>query len=203
MDRYVSLLGVIVLVVTLEQVSGHLRNDPLGCRNGTKATVDECCAIPVLADKAIIEKCKSEHPFKPPGKDAKGKESHPGGCIAECILKGMGAMKNDLVDVEGFNKAIQPVVKANPDFAKLIPDAVKVCQERANMDAGFSKGPDSTASKSAAKMFVNCVYGQLFEKCPTKAWTKKEECTLLKDKIQKGCPYFALRKHNGPRMRPT
>ncbi|XP_053665371.1 general odorant-binding protein 67-like [Anopheles marshallii] len=201
MDRYVALLGVMVLVVTVEQAMGLLRHDPLGCHNGTKITVDECCAIPALADKTIVEKCKSEHSFKPPKKDAKERGPHPGACIAECILKGMGAFKDKQIDGAGFRKAIQPVVKANANFAKSIEDAVKACEQRTNMDTDFSVSTDSATCSPVGKLFVNCVYGTLFEQCPTSVWQKKDECTLLKDKIKKGCPYFAMRKHR--RMRPT
>uniref|UniRef100_A0A4Y0BQH9 OBP47-like domain-containing protein n=1 Tax=Anopheles funestus TaxID=62324 RepID=A0A4Y0BQH9_ANOFN len=200
MDRYVPLLGVMFLVVTVEQAMGHLRQDPLGCQNGTKATVDECCPIPVLADKAIMEKCKSEHPFKLPKKDSKEHGTHPGMCIAECILKGMGALKNGQIDAAGFKKAIEPVVKANPTFAQVIEEAVTTCEQRTNMDTGFSMNPNN-ACKPDARFFVNCVYGTLFEQCPPTVWTKKDECTQLKDKIKKGCPYFAMR--SGRRMRPT
>uniref|UniRef100_A0A182SJT9 OBP47-like domain-containing protein n=1 Tax=Anopheles maculatus TaxID=74869 RepID=A0A182SJT9_9DIPT len=188
---------------TMEQVMGHPRNDLLGCHNGTKATVDECCNIPILADKAVIEKCKSEHPFKPPKTTSGERGPHPGACIADCIMKGMSAMKDGVVDAAAFKKAVAPVIKANPTFAKLIEDAVKTCADRANMDSGFTMTKGNNDCKPEAKHFINCVYGTLFEKCPTNLWTKKEECTLLKDKIQKGCPYFALRKRHGRQMRPT
>ncbi|XP_035907600.1 general odorant-binding protein 67-like [Anopheles stephensi] len=203
MDRFISLVGVALLVVTVEQTMGHPRNDPLGCHNGTKATVDECCSIPVLADKAIIEKCKSEHPFKVPKKDSDKHGHHPGSCIAECVMKGMSALKDGEIDTAAFKKAVAPVVKANPAYAKLIDDAIKTCAERANMDTGFTMTRNSKDCKPEPKHFINCVYGTLFEQCPTNFWTQKDECTALKDKIKKGCPYFALRKRHGRQMRPT
>ncbi|XP_052898034.1 general odorant-binding protein 67 [Anopheles moucheti] len=204
MDRYVVvLLGAMLLVVSVEQTMGHLRHDPLGCHNGTQITVDECCAIPALADKSIVEKCKSEHPFRPPKKNTKEHGPHPGACIAECILKGMSAFKGKQIDAAGFKKAIQPAVKANPNFAKLLEDAVKTCEQRVNVDTEFSVSPDKASCNPVGKLFINCVYGTLFEQCPTGVWQQKDECTLLKDKIKKGCPYFAMRKHNHRHMRPT
>ncbi|XP_050075681.1 general odorant-binding protein 67-like [Anopheles maculipalpis] len=203
MDRFVALVGAILLLVTTEQVMGHPGNDSLGCHNGTKATVDECCDIPILADKPIMEKCKSEHPFKMPKKGSGEQGHNPGACIADCIMKGMGALKDRKIEAASFMKAVAPVVKANPAFAKLIEGAVQTCADRANMDSGFTLVKDKNECNPDAKHFINCVYGTLFEKCPTNLWTKKDECTLLKDKIKKGCPYFALRKRHGRRMRPT
>ncbi|XP_040157305.1 general odorant-binding protein 67 [Anopheles arabiensis] len=204
MNRLACAFGVIFVVATLELVLAHPGKDVLGCHNGTSITVDECCAIPMLANKTVIEKCKAAHPFKPPqNTDDKGPRGHPGECIAECIMKGMGALKNEKVDGPAFRKAIEPVVKANPAFAKLLDDTVKKCHESINVDSEFTRYVTKPVCKPDAKAFINCVYGTLFEQCPTNVWTQKDGCTQLKDKIKKGCAYFALRKHGGRRMRPT
>uniref|UniRef100_A0A182P220 OBP47-like domain-containing protein n=1 Tax=Anopheles epiroticus TaxID=199890 RepID=A0A182P220_9DIPT len=150
----------------LGTVAAHPGRDVLGCHNGTTATVDECCAIPMLANKSIIGKCKPEKPFKKPSnKDEKGQRANHGACIAECIMKNMGALKNDEINEAGFRKAIEPVVKANPAFAKLIDETVKKCYEGINFDAAFTRSPPGTeqSCKPVAKGFINCVYGNLFE----------------------------------------
>ncbi|KFB40316.1 AGAP012659-PA-like protein [Anopheles sinensis] len=189
---------VILVAASLGLVAGH----PGGhekCFANLTVTVDECCQIPMLAEKSIIESCRKQLPFKREhGKGAKGHGSH-GSCIASCILTAMGGFKNEKLDVAGFKKSVEKVSKANPAFTKLIGQAIDECSASGQVDPAFTREPksdDKTPSCSVApKIFINCVYSSLFEKCPSSAWTAKTECTALKDKLKSGCPYFALRKH--------
>uniref|UniRef100_A0A182K056 OBP47-like domain-containing protein n=1 Tax=Anopheles christyi TaxID=43041 RepID=A0A182K056_9DIPT len=161
MVQYICVLGAIFLAVQV--VVAHRGKDTLGCHNGTSVTVDECCAIPMLADKSVLEKCKSENPFKPPQKDEKGQRAHPGECIAACVLKSMGALKNDQIDQAAFRKAVEPVVKANPAFGKLIDETIKKCHENVTFDSAFTRQPVKPICEPVAKEFINCVYGTLFQ----------------------------------------
>uniref|UniRef100_A0A182QT98 OBP47-like domain-containing protein n=1 Tax=Anopheles farauti TaxID=69004 RepID=A0A182QT98_9DIPT len=210
MTRYASFaasLLLVLLVVAREEVSGRRHNDVLGCHNGTTVTVDECCQLPMLADPAVVEKCKAAHPFKPRGKGKPDGGAQPGACIAECILKEMGALKGANINAVAFKQAVQPTLKKNPSVAKLIDGAIDSCSTLVE-DAAFSRNKNTEAGGkplclASPKLFVNCVYSSLFQNCPTDLWTKKDGCTQLKDKIKQGCPYFAMRKRHGRHHRPT
>ncbi|XP_049542759.1 general odorant-binding protein 67 [Anopheles darlingi] len=163
------------------------------CALNTTVTVEDCCKIPKLATEELFEKCKKEGHRKFP--EAK---SHHMPCVANCILTAMGGFANDKLDKAGFKKAVQPLLKDNAAFVPVLDAAIDTCYSNLSfpsdtpmLGGAYTNLPCSTVPK----MFISCVYTEVFKNCPATVKSQQKECAAVNAKLNEGCPYFALRKH--------
>uniref|UniRef100_A0AAG5DAS0 OBP47-like domain-containing protein n=1 Tax=Anopheles atroparvus TaxID=41427 RepID=A0AAG5DAS0_ANOAO len=200
MSPYVAILVAAFLGVVAGHPGGHGK-----CSANLTLTVDECCKIPLLANETVVDSCKKQFPFKHEhGKDGEGQHAkghRAGACLAGCILNALGGFKDDSLDTAGFKKSLGQVFKTSTtEMSQLLRQSIDECAAQVAVDPAFlrnsgQKSDNAPACNIIPMLFMNCLYGRVFEKCPRSEWNNRKECTALKDKLKGGCPYFALRKH--------
>ncbi|XP_052861193.1 general odorant-binding protein 67-like [Anopheles cruzii] len=163
-------------------------------------TVDDCCRMPRSVDPAVMEKCGRLRPAQMP---APGTARTEGCCVVQCVLTELGGFANNALNTDAIKRSLTSTLGSDTNLAPLIGATVDTCARQIQSDPAYnvapvSASPDRAGCSFVPQGFLNCVYSSLFKNCPKSLWTENSDCQALKQKLDSGCPFFALRGHGPP-----
>ncbi|XP_050096413.1 general odorant-binding protein 67-like [Anopheles aquasalis] len=163
-------------------------------------TVDDCCRMPRSFSQAVMDKCSAQRPTQMP---APGVPRTEGCCMMQCILTEIGGFANNVLNTDAIKSALAGTLGADATLAPLVGTTVDNCARQIQNDPAYavapiSASPDRAGCSFVPQGFMNCLHSTLFKSCPSSLWTESSDCQGLKQKIDSGCPFFALRGRGPP-----
>ncbi|XP_058066270.1 general odorant-binding protein 67-like [Anopheles bellator] len=163
-------------------------------------TVDDCCRMPRSVDPAVMEKCGRLRPGQMP---APGTPRTEGCCVVQCVLTELGGFANNTLNTDAIKRSMSGTLGSDTNLAPLLGGTVDTCARQIQSDPAYnvapvSASPDRAGCSFVPQGFLNCVYSSLFKNCPKSLWTESSDCQTLKQQLESGCPFFALRGHGPP-----
>ncbi|EAT36426.1 AAEL011482-PA [Aedes aegypti] len=150
----------------------------------TSKRADDCCDIPGSFDEALLKRCYDEQ-------KASKNEQEAIKCIAECVARELGAYKNHTLIRENSRLVFESTIGSDPNFRPVLGDVFEKCFNRITAIEAQETYKNATCHFAPAFM-LNCVESGLFENCPVSIWNEGVGCDELKEKLEQGCPFFAI-----------
>ncbi|XP_058466810.1 general odorant-binding protein 67-like [Malaya genurostris] len=185
----------IVIIITLIVINGQPPQDSKFCFQGITRKPADCCPLPPLIQKDIVDECREKHPTK----FAPGSKRTEGSCIAECVLRKINAFDagSNTLDKEKIGKAILETAGNDEDFMPMLNKIVDICILSVSQNPIFLTHPNSSVPGRAGCSFVpqaliNCIKTEMFTNCPSSRWFDASECGQLKQKLLAGCSFASV-----------
>ncbi|XP_019541974.2 general odorant-binding protein 67 [Aedes albopictus] len=151
----------------------------------TNKRADDCCNIPGSFDEALLKQCYDEKKFKE-------NEQEGVTCIAECVARELGAYKNNKLVKENVRLVFESTIGGDLNLKPVLEGVFDKCYDRISEIDALDRNKTGAACHFAPAFLLDCVHSGIFEKCPAGVWDGGDGCEELKEKLKRGCPYFAI-----------
>ncbi|XP_058836548.1 general odorant-binding protein 67-like [Topomyia yanbarensis] len=178
------------------EAKGQPPPDSKSCFEGATRKAPDCCPLPPLIEKNIVDDCREKYIDL---KIVPGAKRREGSCIAQCVfhdIKAFNASSNTL-DKEAVEKVILQTAGSNEDIGSMLSKIISDCHGRVTKNPVFLIQPISTVPGRAGCSFlpqalINCIKTELFTNCPSSLWFGGPECDKLKQKLSVGCSFSSI-----------
>ncbi|XP_055611517.1 general odorant-binding protein 67-like [Uranotaenia lowii] len=184
---------ILIAFLVSSTVAHTPKLDPSCSQLSTTKRARDCCSIPVIIKKSLIDTCATQIESK--GLNSTNPEYVQ--CIADCCARELKLYSNNNKNstIVSLNKAavksfMVETVGADPNFAPMLDELFDDCY---NQLRRVPLNHQRTASCNYRPQFMkNCIERGLFKDCPSASSINGTGCDELNEKLFKGCPFYMI-----------